>query len=170
MLLSQDIYVLLKLASLGEETWTFRSLSEQLFLSMSQIHLALKRAAEVNLFVPSRKRVNNSGLEEFLLHGLKYVYPVERGALTYGLATAYAAPPLNNVIVQPSGPPPVWQFEKGDQVGYSIVPLHPNAPKAALKDQRFYELLALVDAIREGRARERQLAESEIHKRLNGLH
>jgi len=30
-------------------------------------------------------------------------------------------------------------------------------------------LLTLVDAIREGRARERQLAESEIHKRLSAL-
>jgi len=32
--------------------------------------------------------------------------------------------------------------------------------------RNFYELLALVDAVRDGRARERQLAERELKKRL----
>jgi len=167
MLLSQDIYVLLKIAALGEEDWTFRLLAEELFLSLSQIHLALRRAADAGLYVPSRKRVNLKALEELVVHGMKYVYPIERGALSYGIATAYAAPPLNQVIVQTDEPPPVWAYDKGDKIGYSVTPLHPNVPKAARKDKKFYELLALVDAIREGRARERQLAEKEIRSRLS---
>jgi hypothetical protein len=39
-------------------------------------------------------------------------------------------------------------------------------PDAARSDPKLYELLALVDAIRVGRARERKLAESELEKRL----
>jgi len=168
MLLPQDVYVLLKITCLGDDDWTFRLLSEELFLSISQIHLALRRAADPGLYVPSRKRVNSKALEELVVHGVKYVYPIERGALAFGIASAYAAPPLNKLIVQSDEPPPVWPFDKGDRIGYAVTPLHPNVPKAARRDKKFYELLALVDAIREGRARERQLAEKEIRSRLSG--
>ena len=51
-------------------------------------------------------------------------------------------------------------------MGYAIEPLHNCAPKAALLDEKFYEVLCLVDAIREGRVRERKIAEKEIHERL----
>ena len=37
-------------------------------------------------------------LEEFLLHGVRYAYPPERGELARGMPTGYAAPPLNAVI------------------------------------------------------------------------
>jgi hypothetical protein len=50
--------------------------------------------------------------------------------------------------------------------GYSFTPLHKNVPQAALEDKRLYELLALVDALRDGRARERELAVKELTKRL----
>ena len=51
-------------------------------------------------------------------------------------------------------------------MGYTIEPLHNSAPKAALLDLKFYELLCLVDAIREGRVRERKIAEKQIDERL----
>jgi hypothetical protein len=47
--------------------------------------------------------------------------------------------------------------------------LHKNVPQAALEDVRFYELLALVDALRDGRARERNLAGRELKKRLEEI-
>ena len=50
--------------------------------------------------------------------------------------------------------------------GYSLTPLYPSVPAAAVRDAKLYELLALVDAIRDGRARERSLAAKEIHARL----
>jgi hypothetical protein len=37
---------------------------------------------------------------------------------------------------------------------------------AALRDQGLYELLALCDALRNGRSRERKIAEQELIKRL----
>jgi hypothetical protein len=49
---------------------------------------------------------------------------------------------------------------------YAFSPLHKNVPKAALADPRLYELLALVDALRDGKARERELAARELSKRL----
>jgi hypothetical protein len=42
-------------------------------------------------------------------------------------------------------------------------------PKAARRDPVLYELLALVDALRDGRARERRMAERELSTRLREL-
>jgi len=53
--------------------------------------------------------------------------------------------------------------------GVAFAPLYPSVPAAALEDARLYELLALVDAIRDGRARERNLAAKEIELRLKVL-
>jgi hypothetical protein len=50
--------------------------------------------------------------------------------------------------------------------GQAIEPLYGGAVTAASMDANFYELLALVDALRVGRVRERQLGIEEIHKRL----
>jgi hypothetical protein len=44
--------------------------------------------------------------------------------------------------------------------------LHRAAVKAARQDRSLYELLALIYAVRDGRARERQLAEKELSARL----
>ena len=40
-------------------------------------------------------RLNRSALLEFLLHGIRYAFPAEKGSLTRGVPTGYAAPPLN---------------------------------------------------------------------------
>jgi hypothetical protein len=102
------------------------------------------------------------------VHGVKYAFPPDRGPLTRGLPTAYAAPPLNTLIVLPDEPPPVWPDPEGKVRGYAFSPLYPSVPKAAALDPALYELLALVDAIRDGRARERELAIKELTARLEG--
>lgn len=109
---------------------------------------------------------NLGNLTEFLVHGVKYCFPVEHGAITRGVPTAYAAPPLNQHIVQSSELPPVWPFANGTVRGNALLPLYKNAPEAALRDSRLYELLALVDAIRDGRAREREIAVRELSVRI----
>jgi len=105
-------------------------------------------------------------LLEFLVHGVKYAFPPKRGALTRGMPTGYAAPPLNKVIVDSSELPPVWPFAEGTVRGEAFEPLYPSVPQAAARDARLYELLALVDAIRDGRARERNLAAKELELRF----
>jgi hypothetical protein len=165
-----DIVVLLKL-SLGESRPSYLELAQDLHIYPSEVYTSLKRASASQL-VQRRKRdarVNRSALLEFLIHGIRYAFPAERGALTRGVPTSYAAPPLRFELAQGSDPPPVWPYPEGPTRGYSLSPLHKNVPQAALQDQGLYELLALIDALRDGRARERDLAGRELSRRLRDL-
>lgn len=61
----------------------------------------------------------------------------------------------------------VWPYGKGTVRGHSIIPLYPTVPEAALKDVKLHELLALTDALRVGRAREKEIAIVELKKRFD---
>ena len=56
----------------------------------------------------------------------------------------------------------------GKARGYAFSPLYKTVPEAAALDARLYELLALVDAVRDGQAREAALAVRELQRRLRG--
>lgn len=161
----QDAVVLLKLVVTGER-WTYPSLAESLGMSASEVHAAVARAKQSGLYDEHRRMPNNKALAEFIVHGLRYVFPAERGPLTRGLPTAHAAPPLNGKIHSDEGPPPVWPDPEGTVRGEELRPLYRSVPTAARRDPALYELLALVDAIRAGRARERKLAAAELQARL----
>jgi hypothetical protein len=113
-----------------------------------------------------KNRPNFGAMEEFLSHGLKYVFPAERGELTRGVPTSYAAEPLLSVIAQGNEQIPVWPYEAGKHRGAAFAPLYKTAPIAALRDPTFYEYRALADALRDGRVRERKIAENEMRRRL----
>jgi hypothetical protein len=162
----QDIVVLLKLVAINASDWSYNSLANDLAMSPAEVHAGIKRCALARLFDQQRNAPIRSALLEFLVHGVKYVFLPDRGALTRGIPTGYAAPPLNSLIVQTNEPSPVWPSPEGTIRGYEFSPLYKSVPKAVTKDSVLYELLALVDAIRDGRARERDLAVKELTKRL----
>ncbi len=163
---AQDIVVILKLVSLGERRWSYPSLAEDLSMSPSGVFGSVKRAVESKLLEPEKKKPRRAAVEEFLIHGVKYVFPPRRGGVTRGMPTGYAAPPLESQIVQSTEHPPVWPYARGTVRGYAFFPLHKSVPLAAEKDARLYEMLTLVDAIRGGRAREVSIATQEIKERL----
>ena len=161
-----DIVVLLKL-SLESGRPPYLQMAHDLHLYPSEVYTSMGRCRASHLVQGERKdRLNRSSLLEFLLHGIRYAFPAKTGALTRGVTTAYAAPPLDRLIAGGDDPPPVWPLADGTVRGYSFEPLHKNVPRAALEDSRLYELLALTDAVRDGRARERELAGNELRKRL----
>lgn len=165
----QDIVVLLKLIALGEQPWTFQRLAVELSMSQSEAHAGVRRAAAARLMTDAASataRPIRAALLEFLVHGVKYAFPPERGEFTRGVPTGYAAPPLNKVIAGSGDPPPVWPYAQGSVRGYAFAPLYRTVPQAALRDAALYELLALIDAIRDGRARERRLAAEALESRL----
>jgi len=164
----QDVVILLKLVAIGKADWSFSTLSVDLFMSPSEVHAGIRRAMAANLAVKIIDRVTPAvrSLEEFVTHGLRYVYVPDRGEITRGMPTLHAGPPLSQMLVPSNDPPPVWPDPEGDVRGQSFSPLYRSVPKAARQDRQLYELLVLTDAIRGGRAREREIAIKEISKRL----
>lgn len=160
-----DLYVLLKIASTrGQTDMSQGNLAADIGVSPSTVNRALKRAAQAKLYDPTRKAVNLRALEEALVYGAKYFMAPERGGEVRGTPTAWAAPPLNAQLASSEPLPPVWANPLGGTRGLSVEPLHPSAPKVALRDPDFYAVLALVDALRLGDARERNLAQKELHR------
>jgi len=148
-----------------QEDGSYAHLARELGMVPSEAHAAVRRAKLAGLVTEDR-RGNRVALLEFLIHAVKYVFPPKRGKLTRGIPTAHAAPPLVTLIDSGGEPPPVWPDPEGQVRGESFEPLYRSVPKAARLDPRLYEVLALVDAIRGGRARERALAERLLRERL----
>jgi DNA-binding transcriptional ArsR family regulator len=165
VLKGQDILVLLKLID-EPNGWTVRSVGEAVGLDPAGVHRALKRLGEARLVDQERQRVNRSNAEEFLIHGLKYLFPIRQGGLIRGMPTAWAAPPLDSELAPVDEPPPVWPDPKGKVRGVALEPLHENAPEVARKDSGVAERLALIDAIRLGDGRVRSLATKHLSESL----
>jgi len=166
MLKPQDLVVAIYL-SIHDGPWTYPGLSNALGLSASEAHSAIKRAQASGLVALHTRKPMKKELLEFLLHGVRYAFPVERGGLTRGLPTAHAAPPLNARIMKSADDPtPVWPYAEGEVRGEAWTPLYPKVPGACRNDALLYEVLALIDAIRGGRARERSIATEELTKRM----
>lgn len=159
-----DIVVLLKIAAKGESPWLMKDLAIELSISASEISESLNRSAIAGLISKDKKQLMKLAMLDFLEHGLKYVYPERPGAMVRGLPTAHSAPPLSQEIQSENVY--VWPFGAGKVRGESIEPLHPKVPASCLKDQIFYEYMALCDALRVGRVREKNIAIQELRKRL----
>lgn len=163
----QDILVLLKLVALGDEPWTYSSLAADLKLSASQVHAAIQRVIRSELAYESQDqiRVHTRNLEEFLIHGMRYVVVPERGVRSRGMATMTSAPPIAALFAD-SDEKVVWPDPSGGIRGESLAPVYKTAPEAARNDPVLYELLVIADTLRAGRAREKQAAKKELKKRL----
>lgn len=160
----QDILLLLKIVSQNNPKWNQKPIAEALGLSQSEVSEAVARLKYAGLLDPKGKTVMKMALMEFLQYGLRYVFPQKPGAVVRGVPTSHSALPLKEQIQ--STEHYVWPYGKGTVRGQSISPLYPSVPEAALKDDKLHELLALVDALRVGRAREKELAVIELKNRL----
>lgn len=185
----QDVVVLIRLGLDRDSKTTLAGLGAQLGISASEVHGAMNRAAAATLLDFNQRRPRTTQLLEFLEHGIRYVFISRRGEITRGVPTAFSAPPLSDLLSRPlhafdniltraaanaAGaptvtPPPiplVWPHPEGAVRGESFEPLYPSAVDAARRDGKLYECLALIDALRIGRAREKNLAIDLLAERL----
>ena len=102
-------------------------------------------------------RPHPHNLAEFALHGAKYAFPEVRLPLAVGVPTSHSAPAFAGVFA-PGSTDFVWPHPNGSVRGVGVEPLHPSVPFAAMQDAKLYEMLALFDALRVGKARERGMA------------
>ena len=161
---SQDMVILLKIAALREKEWFAKDLAFSLDISQSEVSESLNRSKIAGLISADKRMLMKNNLLNFLEYGLRYVYPAEPGAIQRGIPTAHNAPPLNNIISAEESY--IWLWAEGDTRGQVIEPLHPGVPGACIKDAALYELLALTDALRLGRMREKQRAIDELRLRI----
>ena len=123
-------------------------------------------APELRTHLDSAAVVNRHNLAEFALHGARYAFAPERLPVGPGVPTSHAAPAFAGVFAE-GHEPLVWPDAHGTVRGEGLLPLHPCVPGAALRDAALYELLALFDALRAGRARERGMAVARLQKRID---
>lgn len=108
----QDIYVVLKILAADSRRASYAQLAVDLVMSPSEVHASVKRAETSHLLhgPELQNRPNVAALEEFLVHGMKYVFPAEHGQLTRGVPTSYGAAPLSRMIGIP--PPSIIQVRQ----------------------------------------------------------
>jgi helix-turn-helix protein len=165
----QDVLVLVKLCSYDSGSRPpYSVLASDIRMSRSEINASVKRLQSAGLVLPKElhEMPIKAAVEEFLIHGVKYMFPARLGSWVRGMPTSYAAEPLRSMIVPGGDPIPVWPDAKGKERGLGLTPLYRSVPEAARKDPLLYHRLSLIDAIRSGNARERKIAEKELVKSL----
>lgn len=158
----QDIVVLLKIIIKGKDSWQNKDLANQLFISQAEISASLDRSLMGGLINFDKKRVHKQTLWEFIEYGLHVVFPVKPGGITTGMFTAHSHPYMQQYFT--SNEQYVWSDLDSNGRGQSILPLYKNAVKAAQADITLYKMLALIDVIRVGKARELKIALEELRK------
>lgn len=157
-----DVAVALELALRPAEGLV--PLAKAVGISLGEAHNAVRRLRSARLLRPDDRQVVKHALLDFLMSGVPYAFPAMLGAESRGVATAWSAPPLAEEF---SGADAiVWPSAEGRLRGQSLTPLYPGAPSLARSRPDVYQLLALVDALRIGRARERARAAIVLRDRL----
>lgn len=174
----QDVVIILKIISSSiqksesddnnkenVEVLNNKNIAKSLQMSEAEISESLRRSKYAGLITDIKtKKINKKAFLEFLLHGIKYVFPTHPGSLVRGIATAHSTSPLQANII--SDEFFVWENSEGNIRGQAIEPLYPTVPKIVEGDSQLYELLALVDAIRTGTARINSIATKELENRI----
>ena len=150
---------------------TYAALAETLEISSSTAHQAVQRLLASGLVRKVRVglEANAGALEEFIAHGVRYAFPAHRGSRRRGVPTAHAAPVLQDSL-DGGVDPYVWPSAEGTVVGVALVPLVKTAARLATRHPALYEALALVDAMRVGTARDREVAGRILADRLEAVH
>lgn len=165
MIKGQDIVILASLMTKEAEQLAYAELGKVAHLSVSEAHASVRRLQDSALLNTKRRPVRRN-VCEFLIHGLRYAFPLRpSGRLAKGLPTSYAAP-IAAEEFSATGMLPVWEAPEGNTYGQAFEPIYPTAPQAAKGNSELYSCLALIDMLRGGRIRERQFAERKLKEIL----
>lgn len=160
-----DVAVALRLLLVPEER--YEPLAEALVTSTSAVHRSVARLQLSGLCKSASRTVARAAFSEFLLCGVRYAFPAVHGPERTGVATAWTHQEVAALFAGAELPRSlVWPSDRGTVRGESLVPLFPNVPAVALRDPRLHELLAMVDALRAGTARERGVVSKALSERL----
>lgn len=165
---SQDIVVAIKLLILNGKKLTYVELGKQVKLSASEVHAATNRLKESYLLDSFSGNIRKASFEEFLAHGIQYVFPAIQDKPVRGLFTGYSSPFVKDEFANYSDSI-VWPYSSGKDRGVAIAPLYKTVPEVCSNDPTMYHWLSVIDLLRLNRPREREIALSHIKKLFEDL-
>jgi len=171
MLKPQDILIACKLFTLGDAEWPVRRLAGSLSISVGETHAAIERCKVSGVLGMPRGRLNvgRKRLFDLATVAVPQVYYAVRGSVETGVPTATHAEPLKGVFPRDGRPIPlVWASDMGTVKGESLLPLYPTVPRAVQHDPALHRLLALIDVVRVGDAKDRKLATDLLERMILG--
>lgn len=177
---SLELYIGLFMTLPQAQGLTYAAIGRKLHVSPSSVHQALEQGNRAGWVQTGRgKEVDTNFAREISKHQMnpaifwpivevaRYLFPSVRGPVVRGIPTSLGAPPLS-ANFPGINPLPVWPSPLGTVRGYAIEPLANAVTKAVAGNKELYELLALVDAWREGGLREANLAKELLRKQILG--
>jgi len=141
-------------------------LAEMLGISPAGLSRSLARLDFARLITRRDLSVINLHAVEYLVHGFRWFFPARIGTRVRGLPTAHSAPPLNERIS--SQEVIVWPAEFGTVTGLELKPVYHSIPALCVAHPEFYPVFSVLDSLRTGRARERELAARYIQEIFHG--
>lgn len=149
---------------------SYREMSSVIGVSVGEISKAIKRleASRILILSNSGVIVNKSNLEEWIVHGAKYVFPVVSAGFGRGMSTAWNCKFISSEMVRPE-PGLAWKsgFANGDDIQAELIlPIHPSAPLAASNDPFVHKALSFLDILRTGTPRETNVAKNLLSKQI----
>lgn len=101
---------------------------------MSETNAGIKRLISFGLLrqidKPHQLIPNLKATEEFLIHGIKYLFPGKLGEFTRGIPTGIATPIFQNKIATGNYPLHGWPDASGEVKGVTLSPIHSSITKS----------------------------------------
>ena len=157
MLKPQDIVIALKILS-STRNINQKSIANELCMSGSEISAGVKRLIASQLAIKSEDNeihIIKQNMLNFLIYGIKHVFPAEQGSPTIGIPTSYSSPLFSNILANKNSLGFVWPSPDGNEKGISFKPLYSSVPKSItkFKNTQLYNLLTIVDVLRSEQGR-----------------
>jgi hypothetical protein len=157
-----DLVVACQLAITPEAK--FLEIANSTGISSGECHNAVRRLRLARLVLSGERRPAGDVLHLFLVQGAPFAFPPVLGPQTIGITTGPSADVFRTVF--DSAETFVWPDASGSRRGQSLVPLFPGAPSLSTQNEPLYQMLAIVDALRIGTTRVRELASELLAERL----
>lgn len=162
-----DIAVALRLVLVPEDR--YEPLAHALATSTSAVHQGVARLQHGGFCAAGSRTVNKEALHEFLVHGLRYVFPAVHGPERTGIPTAGAHPAVAEALGERASTVLVWPMEGATSRGQSLTPLFTGVTRVVQRDPRMHELLAAVDLLRVASSSDRAAASDYLRRRLTAF-
>jgi hypothetical protein len=131
-------------------------------ISQSEFSESLNRSRYAGLLDDRKQKVMISNFYEFLVYGLRFVFPQRPGEQARGVPTAHSHPVLRKMFL--SDNKYIWPDPDSKEIGFVIEPFYSKQTRAVQKDPDLYLILSLIEILRVGKTREVNYAKSELKK------